>query len=182
MMIKTFDQYINEKEDQPEDPMTADAKISSIFQEIDRNYTNSPGLGSVNTQEILILDERRNWKDVTELAVLGETKKEPGKFYLNYEKGPEDHKIQVDFEFSYKGVENFDVPEPDYAYFKNEKRLGISLEQIVLKKIMVQTDSIKYNSSKISKDLGKTVLRFLMNILKPQFDMVGDEALIIRQL
>jgi len=46
----------------------------------------------------------------------------------------------------------------------------------------VQSEGIAYDSEKFSKDLGKTVMRFLLNILKPQFDMVGDEALIIRQL
>ena len=88
----------------------------------------------------------------------------------------------MDFDLTFKGVENFDKPDDDYNYNMYEKRMGISLETLNLKKIAVKSDSVSYSSTNFSKDLGKTVLRFLLHLFQSQFDMIGDEALIIRQL
>lgn len=184
-MIKKFKEFLAETEQnaQPEDPMTLDAKVAAVFQDIDRNYNNFPSLGSIQTEDFLVLEEVKDWKDFTKLAVLGETKTEPAKFYLKFEKGPEEYQVQVNFTFSFKGVENYDSADFGYDPRKEEnERMGISLENLTLKKIMVKSESISYASEKFSEDLGKTVFRFLLNVMKPMFDMVGDEALVIRQL
>jgi len=184
-MIKKFKQFIAESEENPvvEDPMTLDAKVAAIFQDIDRSYNNFPTIGAIQTEDFLVLEEIKDWKDFTKIAVLGETKTEPAKFYLKFEKGPEEYQVQVNFTFSFKGVENYDSADFGYDPRKEEDgSMGISLEKLTLKKIMVKSESISYSSEKFSKDLGKTVFRFLLNVLKPQFDMIGDEALVIRQL
>ena len=192
-MIKNFKEFILEKEESiPDnavkqspvtgDSMANDAGVANLFQEIDRNYNNYPSLSSLKSAEMIVLEERRDWPDFTKTTELETTKTEPCKFYIRFQKDGGEYQAQVDFDLSYKGVENFDIPEPDYWYEQNQKRMGISLEGIKLKKIMAKSNEISYNSSKFSKDLGKTVIRFLLNVFKPQFDMLGDEALIIRQL
>lgn len=193
-MLKNFEEFISEGKDDffpankvektpsTEDSMTDDAGVANLFQEIDRNYNNYPSLSSLKSAEMLVLEERRDWPDFSKTVELETVKSAPCKFYIRYQKDGGEYQAQVDFNISYKGVENFDIPEPDYWYEQNQKRMGISLEGIKIKKIMAKSNELSYSSSKSSKDLGKTVIRFLLNVFKPQFDMVGDEALIIRQL
>lgn len=177
--IKSFSKYVFESQD----PMTEDARVANLFQEIDRNYNNYPSLSSMKMQEILIYEERRDWKNFQEIVELENVKSEPCKFYLRFEMGADEYEVQIDFSISFKGVKNIDLPEPEHGLNDDgTQRVGTSLESISLKKIQVKSSSLKFNSSKFSKDLGKTVLRFLLNVFKPQFDMIGDESLIIRQL
>lgn len=179
-MIKNFNQFLNEKDGK--DSMSEDAKISLVFQELDRNYNNFPTLSALKSSEIQILEERRDWKDPAKIAQLEKLVTEPGKFYIKYQKENAIIEVQMDFDLTFKGVENFDKPDDDYNYNMYEKRMGISLETLNLKKIAVKSDSVSYSSTNFSKDLGKTVLRFLLHLFQSQFDMIGDEALIIRQL
>lgn len=178
-MIKNFSQFVTEN--QEKDALSQDARVSNLFQDLDRNYNNYPSLASAHLSEINVEVERRVWKDFNKEAVLGEKKTDPAKFYIKFQMGPETYEVQVDFSISYKGVKNYDVAEPGYDY-DQEPRMGVSLEGLSVKKIMAKSESLTYSSTKFSKDLGKTVLRFLLNVFKPLFDMVGDEALIIRQL
>jgi hypothetical protein len=176
--LKNFQQYLTEKEDS----MLKDAAVSYMFQEVDRNYNNSPFLNSMRTQTILIHEERRDWKDFTKDLELNTEKTQDAKFYMKFEREEDLVEFQIDFTIAYKGVKNFDIPEPSYDYNRVDARLGSSLENITVKRIKMKSNSISYNETKFSKDLNKTVLRLLLNIFKPQFDMIGDEALIIRQL
>jgi hypothetical protein len=168
-------------ENQEKDILSQDARVANLFQDLDRNYNNYPTLAASHLSEINVEVERRVWKDFAKEAVLGEDKTEPGKFYIKFQMGVETYEVQVDFSLTYKGVKNYDVAEPGYDY-DQDPRQGVSLEGLSVKKIMVKSETIAYSSTKFSKDLGKTVLRFLLNIFKPLFDMIGDEALIIRQL
>jgi len=196
-MIKNFKEFLLEKDGEISTPSTPDAsnvpktttgtpdalsedaKISNIFQEIDRNYNNYPSLGAQHLSDIIVLQEIRSWGNFLEKAKLEEEVTEPCKFFIKYEKEADVYQVQVNFDITYEGVENFDIPEPDYGH---QKRMGVSLKSLSLKRIKVKSSSISFDSENFSKDLGKTVLRFLLNIFKPEFDTIGDEALIIRQL
>ena len=83
-MIKNFNQFLNEKDGK--DSMSEDAKISLVFQELDRNYNNFPTLSALKSSEIQILEERRDWKDPAKIAQLEKLVTEPGKFYIKYQK------------------------------------------------------------------------------------------------
>jgi hypothetical protein len=175
-MIKNFSQFIAENE------LAEDAKVSALVQEIDRHYGNNPTVSTVHLQEINFLEEKRDWPDFADIAKLAENQTAPCKMYMKLEKVSEEYEVQFDFNVTFKGVENFDKPDFNPRSPEQTDRTGISLEALALKKIQVKSDSLNYASDSFSKDLGKTVLRFLLSVLKPLFDKIGDEALIIRQL
>jgi hypothetical protein len=133
-------------------------------------------------QEINFTEERRDWPNFAEDAELAKEKTAPCKFYMKLEKGAEEIEIQIDFNVVYKGVENWDKPEFNPANPEETERLGVSLESLRLTKLQVQSPSFTYAKTNFTKDLGKTVLKFLLNIFTPVFDIVNDEALVIRQL
>lgn len=175
-MIKKFSEFIAESS------LAEDAKISALMQEIDRNYGNYPTVSTAHLQEINFLEEKRDWPNFADTAQLAKDQTVPCKLYLKFEKMSDEYEVQLDFKVTYKGVENFDKPDFNPRVPEQTDRMGISLEALALKKIQVKSSDISYASDSFSKDLGKTVLRFLLNVMKPIFDKVGDEALIIRQL
>jgi hypothetical protein len=180
MTIKSFSQFLAESDSSLAD----DAKVSSLVQEIDRCYGMYPDVStsSVQIQEINFLEEKRDWPDFAETAKLASNQTAHCKMYLKFEKVSDIFEMQFDFDVTYQGVENFDKPDFNPRSPEQTDRMGISLEALALKKIQVKSSDINYSSGSFSKALGKTVLRFLLNVMKPLFDKIGDEALIIRQL
>lgn len=179
-MIKNFSQFLAENDSS----LAEDAQISALVQEIDRSYGNYPEVSSANVhvQEINFLEEKRDWPDFADTAELAKNQTAPCKMYMKFEKVDDQYEVQFDFTVTYKGVENFDKPDFNPRSPEQTERMGVSLEALALKKIQVKSSEITYTSSSFSKDLGKTVLRFLLAVMKPLFDKIGDEALIIRQL
>lgn len=179
-MIKTFSQFLLEEEEKND--MSDDAQVSSLMQEIDRNYNSYATLATAHFQEMNFLDEVRDWPNFTELAEIGKDKTAPCKMYMKVDKGAERFEVQLDFDVTYRGVENWDKPEFNPANPEETERIGVSLENLKLTKIQVKSGTVTFAKTTFSKDLGKTTLRFLVSILKDVFDIMNDEALNIRQL
>jgi hypothetical protein len=190
-MIKNFKEFILEKDEndpwkpkltpQKMDSLSSDARINSLFQDIDRDFNNYPSLGALRASEIQITQEIRSWSGFQEKAELNTVKKEPCRLFLKFEKGPEQYKVDLEFELSYKGVENYDIPEPDYNYAVSDKRLGVSLERIHITRITVKSDTAQFDSTEFNKTLRRTVDRFIVTLIRPDFDMIGDPAVLIAQ-
>jgi hypothetical protein len=190
-MIKNFKEFILEKDEndpwkpkltpQKMDSLSSDARINSLFQDIDRDFNNYPSLGALRASEIQITQEIRSWSGFQEKAELNTVKTEPCRLFLKFEKGPERYKVDLEFELSYKGVENYDIPEPDYNYAVSDKRLGVSLEKIHVTRITVKSDTAKFDSTEFNKTLRRTVDRFIVTLIRPDFDMIGDPAVLIAQ-
>lgn len=176
-MIKSFAQFVNES-----DALAEDAKVSAIVQDIDRNYGNYPSAAAQQTIDMNFLEEKREIPNFAEEAELAKDKVAHCKLYLKFSTSADEYQTQFDFDVTYKGVENFDKPDFNPRSPEQTERLGVSLEGLKLKKIQVKSATLTYAKENFNKDLGKTVLRFLLNVLKPSFDKIGDEALIIRQL
>ena len=176
-MIKSFEQFINESSD-----MNSDTTVSNLMQEVDRNYNDYPGMSTVKSTDINFSIDERKFPNFADEVELEKESTLPCEFHLKFTLRSEEYDMNLKFSVSFKGVENYDIPDPDYRHMQEEQRMGISLESMQIKRIIVKSSSLDYDSTKFGKDLGKTVLRFLLKIVKPQFDIIGDSTLSIQQI
>jgi hypothetical protein len=180
MKIKKYKEFINETVS-PE--MEQQAKVSAIISDIQRNYLNYPSISSVNQAELEFLEEKRSWPNFIKTAKLDTVIDSTGKFYIKYSKEGGIYELRVDFKISYKGIENYDSPVSDM--FPEEidgKELGVALEDLKIVRLQARTDFLRFDSQNILPDLNKTVLGFMLKVLRPEFNLISDESLIIRQL
>jgi hypothetical protein len=163
-----------------ESTLEQDAQVSALVQELQRNYETMTSFGSSAPTSMKFIEEKKSWYIDPKKIALEDTEESTGNLMVKIQKDADEIEFNLSFVFAYKGVENFDHEQGNM--YDEINRLGVSLEMLKISKISVKSQSLNYSETKFSKDLGKTVLRFLLDILRPQFDMIGDESLIIRQL
>jgi hypothetical protein len=181
MHIKKFSEFITEATT-PE--MDKSAQVSTIISEISRNYLNYPSLSAIKETDLNFMEEKRQWPNFIETAKLDTDIESPGKFFMKFSKNGEDFEILIDFNVTYKGTENYDSAVTDY--FKQEEegndRTGVALQKLRITRLQLKSDLLVFNEKRLLPDLNKTLLGFMLGVLKPEFDMISDETLVIRQL
>jgi hypothetical protein len=181
MRLKKFSEFINEETSAK---MDKSAQVSSIISEISRNYLNYPSLSAMKDTDLNFIEEKRSWPNFMENAKLDADMDAPGKFYIKFSKNGEQFEVLVDFKVTYKGTENYDSAVTDY--FKQEEegtdRMGVALQKLRIVRLQVKSDLLSFNEKSLLPDLNKTLLGFMLGVLRPEFDMISDETLIIRQL
>jgi hypothetical protein len=181
MRIKKFIEFITETTT-PE--MDKSAQVSAVVSEIGRNYLNYPSLSAMKETDLNFQEEKRKWPNFIETAKLDTDIEAPGKFYMKFSKNGEEFEILIDFNVAYKGTENYDSDVADYFKQAEEggARMGVALQKLRITRLQVKSDLLVYNEKRLLPDLNKTLLGFMLGVLKPEFDMISDETLVIRQL
>jgi hypothetical protein len=181
--IQTFEKFVAENADPTDTVIASSAQVSNLFSEMQRNYLNVPGLDALKRTDLNFLEEKRSWPNFIETAKLETNTDAPGKFFLKFSKNGEEFQVTIDFKITYSGIENYDSAVGDY--FQSEEdgvRLGVALQKLRITKVQVKSDFLVFNEQKLLPDLNKTVLGFMLGVLRPEFDLISDESLIIRQL
>jgi hypothetical protein len=181
--IQTFEKFVAENAEPADTAIASSAQVSNLFSEIQRNYLNLPGLDAQKKSDLNFLEEKRSWPNFIETAKLETNIDAPAKFYLKFAKNGEEFQVTVDFKITYSGIENYDSAVGDY--FQSEEdgvRLGVALQKLRIVRVQVKSDFLNFNEQKLLPDLNKTVLGFMLGVLRPEFDLISDESLIIRQL
>lgn len=190
MRIKKFHEFINEEEqedlqqrEEVNPALDSSAQVSNLIQELQRNYINYPSIAAMKELSVTFLEEKRTWPAFGETAKLDTETESNSSLWMKFSKNGEVYELTIDFLIGYMGVENFDSAVTDYFPDEVENaRLGVALEKLRIKRIAVKSDFLMFNETKILPDLAKTALGFMLGVLKPEFDLIADETLVIRQL
>lgn len=174
--ILTYEKYILLESD-----MNKSSDVSQVVREIERNYDTFVGPVIIDTDTSL-LAETRKWPVFMTSAKIEEEKTAACKYYIKVVIFGNVYELEIHFDVTYKGVQNYDNPNPDAFDKDREYRTAVSLEKLKIKRVAMRSDTLKFNETELLPDLKKNVYGLLLTILKPEFDMISDEELIIRQL
>ena len=152
-----------------------ESSVSSLIQDIDRCYNNYPSLSAMETGDITFLEEKREYPKFSQEVKLEHTITKNCKIYFKVQRESEQYEILFYFKVSFRGIENYDMPEPGMN--DNEQRLGVSLESLKTEKIQVKSPSLQFNSSSFGNSLDEIAMKFILALLKPEFDRVNDQTM-----
>lgn len=159
-MIRNFKQFITESEDR-------DFKISDFFASLTRSY-ESEKLFYTDRIQFEILEERKSWGDLRAKAELEQTRTENVTYKLSCRMDDKTYNVELDFSISYLGKKEKDTPD-----LIQDDSLNVVLEKLNITKIVIK--NFGYKSSSPSDIVRTSCYRFLIKLLKPDYDVLGKD-------
>lgn len=160
-----------------ETTMEKSSAVSSIVSDIRRNYEKS--FAPEIDPAYQFLEEKRKWP-VFDSVKSEEIKEATCSYYVKVSDSGTISELALKFLVKYSGKKSFDSADPDM--YDKEDQYAVSLDDIKILGVRAKSEGLSFDETNITSGLKKTVLGLLLTILTPEFDMIADEDLIIRQL
>jgi len=175
--ILSYKDYLAEAE---KNIMSDSSTVSMVASEINRNYSKFV-MPDREQDNIVFMQEKRSWPVFLNLQTQEEEKESKCTYYIQVAIDNQEYELEVHFIVKYKGQPEFDNNNPN-DYDKESTDFAVSLEDLKITRVALKSAGMKFDETTLLPDLKKNILGMLLTILRPEFDVIADEELIIRQL
>jgi hypothetical protein len=152
--------------------------VADLFRSLSRNYESEKFFYTDHLQ-FTIEEERRNWRDTRKYVELEKTVKHEANYYLSFKLDDKNYKINIDFEFDFKGEKEKDAPDTLSA--EDAKRLSVVLTGIRVKKVAVSSSELNFVTSSPDESLKKAIMDFLQKMMSVDYDSLGSNLYNMQQ-
>ena len=170
-MIKNFTEFLNESND-------TDMKISDIFSSLARNYEHGVKFFT-DILQFKVEEEHKDWEEIRPLAELEKMKTEKAHYKLLFSIDEIQFLLELDFDITFKGKRERDSPEETTEY--DLARLNTVLEDLKIKHIKIISKNVKYDTSSPVENIKKHCLNFMVKMMSPNYDTLGEKIYSLEQ-
>jgi hypothetical protein len=170
-MIKNFEQFLNESNDQ-------DFKVADIFSTLTRNY-ESKKMFYTDLLQFVVEEERRDWGDIRAKAELEKKKTDEGFYKIVFVLDEKKHLLEINFDLTYRGTKEKDAPET--ASEEDLNRLNVVLEDVKVKKISLKASGMEFSTGSPSQNVLESCQKFMVKMLEVDYDTLGSEIYSLQQ-
>lgn len=154
---------------------SSDSDVANFIQEIFREYNIRDNF-TYRSDNFQFQEEKREWPVWENIIELDVTKTEKCLYILKFEKYQETCYFGARFTVDIKGVKDYDKSDPSYNI---QTRLGVLLDSFKIDSIKIESPNINYFSVEPSSIIKEVVHRFLISVLKEEFDIINPKIIIV---